>query len=530
MNEQCETPAGPNNRFRAFVSYAHADVAFARRLQRRLEGYRLPSRLTERFSQKDAARHRVGSIFRDQQDLSANSDLSEAIQEALSASEALIVVCSPAAARSKWVAKEIELFRRLHPDRPILTALIDGKPGDAFPAALVSEGLEPLAADFRANGDGPRLGFLKVVAGLLNLPLDELVQRDAQRRLRSVMAVTAMATAAMLTLVVMTVSAINARIAAERHRSEAEGLVEFMLTSVRKELEAAGRLSALVEVDRRAEEYYSVVDSFDDLPDESLDRRSRTAIVAAADAFTAGRRDEAEREFEAAHRIAATSHARAPSDPRRIVGLARAKNRVALLDYDRGQYADAILKYEKIWRLLLSIETWGREREEWLQQSAFVSGSICASKQKLFSPDPGLEHCQNAVQYNERLIRKQPTDMNEVYELVFQLYWLAGAERALDRHKDAIETEKRFLSIISAMSQIDPDNSLWLEQKVEVYIGHAARIGTHGDRLGATWFLDEAERATERLLHRDASNRVSLKNAKWAAFPNRISGMRRKIK
>jgi len=36
--------------FRAFVSYCHADAAFAARLQRRLEGYRLPRRLADKVA------------------------------------------------------------------------------------------------------------------------------------------------------------------------------------------------------------------------------------------------------------------------------------------------------------------------------------------------------------------------------------------------------------------------------------------------------------------------------------------------
>ena len=59
---------------------------------------------------------RLGQIFRDREDLPAAQDLSESVKEALSVSGALVVLCSPAAKASPWVAREIELFRELHPE------------------------------------------------------------------------------------------------------------------------------------------------------------------------------------------------------------------------------------------------------------------------------------------------------------------------------------------------------------------------------------------------------------------------------
>src|SRR5690606_39522281 len=65
------------------------------------------------------------------------SSLSEQVQAALAGSASLIVVCSPAARQSPWVSREVELFRSLHPDRPVLAALIAGSPADAFPEPLL---------------------------------------------------------------------------------------------------------------------------------------------------------------------------------------------------------------------------------------------------------------------------------------------------------------------------------------------------------------------------------------------------------
>ena len=137
-------------RYRAFISYSHADGRFAAWLHRKLEAWRVPDQ------------GRLAPIFIDRAELAAGPDLSGQVREALAGSAALVVIASPAARGSQWVTQEIALFRELHPDRPIFAALIAGEPGEAFPAALLHHhgaALEPLAADFREGRDGKRLAL-----------------------------------------------------------------------------------------------------------------------------------------------------------------------------------------------------------------------------------------------------------------------------------------------------------------------------------------------------------------------------------
>ena len=81
----------------------------------------------------------------------------EHIKEALAASRFLIVVCSAFTPRSKWVAREIEIFNELGRSDQVLALLTEGEPGNSFPTALL-EGLKSelrlgRAAFLRANGD-----------------------------------------------------------------------------------------------------------------------------------------------------------------------------------------------------------------------------------------------------------------------------------------------------------------------------------------------------------------------------------------
>ncbi len=101
---------GDIGRYRAFISYSHADSTFAHWLHRRIERFAIPA-------ERGAPRVRLAPVFLDRAELPAATDLSESVRAALADSAALIVIASPNARASRWVDREIALFRELHPDR-----------------------------------------------------------------------------------------------------------------------------------------------------------------------------------------------------------------------------------------------------------------------------------------------------------------------------------------------------------------------------------------------------------------------------
>ena len=208
-NRASATPAGRRrlpsvHHYFAFLSYSHEDREEADWLHQELEGFKVPASLAGRLTANGVVPKRLTPIFRDEQELAAAHDLNEEIREALEASRCLIVLCSPAAAKSKWTNAEIDTFKRIHPEGCIIAAVIAGEPlasdipgredEECFPPALVAKynrrgkptgkKTEPLAADLREGKGGRRIGFLKIVAGVLGVGLDDLVQRDTTRRQR----------------------------------------------------------------------------------------------------------------------------------------------------------------------------------------------------------------------------------------------------------------------------------------------------------------------------------------------------------
>jgi hypothetical protein len=71
---------------------------------------------------------RLAPIFRDREELASATDLGTVISEALQQSACQIVICSPQAAKSKWVNEEIIAFKRLGREDRIFCLIVGGEP------------------------------------------------------------------------------------------------------------------------------------------------------------------------------------------------------------------------------------------------------------------------------------------------------------------------------------------------------------------------------------------------------------------
>ncbi len=185
-------------KYRAFLSYSHADAATAQRVHRRLESFHIDKELVGRVTPAGPIPKVLRPIFRDRNDFDAGSSLGAETGTALDDSAALILLASPHAARSKYANEELRLFKARHPDRPVIPLIVDGTPGDAanecFPPALrfvvapdgtvTDTPADVLAADLRETGDGFDLALAKVVARLIGLAPDDVYRRAERERRR----------------------------------------------------------------------------------------------------------------------------------------------------------------------------------------------------------------------------------------------------------------------------------------------------------------------------------------------------------
>lgn len=498
---------GERGRYVAFLSYSHKDAAQARRLHRRLERYRIPRRLVGTVGRHGPVPARLTPIFRDREELPAAGNLSTTVRSALAGSDHLIILCSPNAAASLWVEREIAAFRELRPGRPILAAIVDGEPADCFPAALIADGAEPLAADLRRAGDGRRLGFLKLVAALAGVDLDALVQRDAARRLRSVTAVTLVAFVAVLAMAVLLVLAIDARRDAERRRGEAEGLVEFMLTDLRTKLKGVGRLDVLATVNRRALDYYAHEPSLAALPPESLERRARVLHAMGEDEETRGDYAAALRRFDEAGRTTAALLARAPDDPDRIFAQSQSEFWVGSVAYRLHHTAEARAAWGRYKALADRLVARDPNKAAWVKEAAFADGNVCTvAIEPPADIQQALRTCLSALALMERAARLLH-DGSADFDLVNRHLWLSGIYAQLGDHgaeAKHLAAEERLLGPLISR---DPRNLDYQDMWLALQMSLARREIATGDLSAARSRLRFAAQRADEMIKVDPSNK-----------------------
>lgn len=492
--------------YRAFISYSHSDAETARWLHRRLETYRLPSGLGH-ISTAGQEKGRLGPVFRDREELPASEDLSLSVRTALAASDTLLVLCSPDARASSWVAREIELFRELGPGRPVLAAIVKGEPGEVFPEPLL-RGSEPLAADLRREGDGRRLGFLKIVAGIAGVPLDALVQRDSQRNLRRVTAITVVSAATALAMAIMTLIALQSRDEARRQRAEAEGLVEFMLTDLREELRGVGRLDVMRGVNGRALAYYDGQGDLARFPADSLERRARLFQAMGEDDEKTGDWPAAFEKFRAAHRVTLALLEREPDNPDRIFAHAQSEYWVGFAAWQQLDFATT----ERHWRgyleqarRLAEVEP-GTVRS--LMELGYAHGNMCellSRSEKTL--DTGIDHCRKAIEFEQRAIAREPDNASNVMALANRHGWLADVLVRTRSFDEALEQRDKEKALVDALAARAPNNAEIRLRQTWPLLGMGEIELRRGDLDASLAFLEEANSQLDALAREEPDNR-----------------------
>ncbi|NIX58042.1 MAG: TIR domain-containing protein, partial [candidate division Zixibacteria bacterium] len=176
-----------------FISYSRKDVDFAEKLEKALENYKPPKGLY--------VPHRNLDVFRDVTDMTG-VEYFHAIEEHLSNSAKLILICSPNARHSKSVNDEIRRFVKLHGAENIIPILLAGIPNNetypgqsaqkAFPEALCEVMKMPLATSYRNFNPKKdkidkgkfEVAWHNVLANLYNLGRDVVEQREKKRQQR----------------------------------------------------------------------------------------------------------------------------------------------------------------------------------------------------------------------------------------------------------------------------------------------------------------------------------------------------------
>lgn len=180
--------------FFAFISYNSKDLKWGKRIQRKLEHYKMPAMTC---SERGWKRKPMKPIFFAPTDI-LPGELTAEIRTRLEASRHLIVICSPNSAKSEWVSKEIRFFHELGRTKSIHFLIVEGDPHSGNPDTecfnpIIEELNIPEILGANINEKIYRWGWLnrerayvQLISKLLGVKYDDIWQRHKRQMIRNV--------------------------------------------------------------------------------------------------------------------------------------------------------------------------------------------------------------------------------------------------------------------------------------------------------------------------------------------------------
>ncbi|TDG11830.1 toll/interleukin-1 receptor domain-containing protein [Seongchinamella unica] len=465
-----------NYKYKAFISYSRQDEKAARWLQRAVENYRLPRHLAASLRNQGRATA-LRPVFKDREDLHASSNLGDSLRRALAESEYLIVVCSPNAVASEWVNQEIAEFIRMRSLDRVLAVIVAGEPNaveaghrpdlECFPdplkyeldadGSLTDNRREPLAPDLRDGGDGKRLVRLKLIASMLGVDLDQLVQREAQRRVQILGAVAIFALIIAGALLFMTLQTLRANQIAEARRNSAESLIEFMISDLRDQLEPVGRLAVLDSVGARALKYYEGLGS-EHMNADSLGRRSRALLLLGEIQRGKGNLSGASAIFSQVAADTAALLAAEPGNTKRIFDHAQStfwQGYIAWENLDFDNASTHLSAYRDLAQRLVDTEP---DNVDWQLELHYAYSSMGALYYQQGEWDLAQKVFSESLNLIETILAAQPGNPEYMRIYAEEASWLASTYLASNQYSRSAEFNAREYDTYEQLLLMSPDD------------------------------------------------------------------------
>lgn len=446
--------------YSAFISYSRHDSRLARWLQSALESYRMPRRLVGTPTPRGPVADRFQPVFLDLSELTVAPDLLDELSAALGASQYLIVLCTPRAAASEWVNREIRLMQQQSRGDHILAALFEGDEHESFPPALLNaEGnRQPLAADFRPEGDGRRLALLKLVAAMSGVGLGELVHREEGRRIRRLSVLAAASLAGMLAFGGISFYALNARAQAEAERRKSEAMVNSLVTDLRGAVKPVGNLSMLERVNDAAVSYFRG-QSLQNMPDAALATRARLLTAMGEDEATRGNMATARSHFQEAARTTAARLAVDPHDPQRIYDHAQVEYWLGHYAWSAGNPTDARRAWSEYERLARELVQRQPEDPRWHLEAGYAQSNIgVLDLRQNLNVTRAEARFGAALRQYQAALKLDPTNLTARSDVSDGLAWLSDSQRVAGKLAAARQTREQQAKLLRATLAHAPDD------------------------------------------------------------------------
>lgn len=298
----------------------------------------------------------------------------------------------------------------------------------------------------------------------------------------------------------------QAREHADLRRTQAEGLIDFMLVDLRGKLEPLGKLAILDDVGKRALEYFAAVPE-SELSDTELQSRVNALRQLGEVRVALGKLPEATEAFREALRLSEGLAARAPRDTERQFELGQSHFWVGYLLWQQKDPAGAMAPFRAYLAISEALVARDPRNHKWMLELAYAHSNIGSAARDLGDHASAQTALRASAGLMETLLAQTPDDDGLRSELGHVHAKLGDLLVYLGDLRGATEWFEKYRGAMQSLVERKPDDMARLR-----YLGYAhGHLGDvlrdRGDLDGAMAHYQADLKIAERLVAHDADDR-----------------------
>nr|WP_314539491.1 winged helix-turn-helix domain-containing protein [uncultured Massilia sp.] len=335
--------------------------------------------------------------------------------------------------------------------------------------------------------------------------------RTSERRVRQRERMRMSALALILALAVLSAglgtSAVLAKRAADARRSQAEGLMDFMLGDFSDQLRPLGRLDLLASVSGKTLQYLSGSDGAD-LSPAALTLRAKGLQTIGEVSRSRGDSHQALDALTKARAILLRQAALLPRDLEVLKNLGANAYWVAQIHKDRNDWQAAETSLRDYLRYADLLNRLDPDNPEWWVEQSYAHNNLGALAQTRGKPDLAAPQFSASIALKQRALDRTPGASSVAAELADSYSWLASARESMGELEEARQLYAQEMRVVRTLRERSPAESMWIYREVRALQHRAAIALALGRDASALADYDEAKRLFLPLVAQDPDNRA----------------------
>ena len=296
-----------------------------------------------------------------------------------------------------------------------------------------------------------------------------------------------------------------ARDVADSRRSQAEGLIDFMLGDLRSKLAPIGRLEILDGVGDEALAYFAALPE-SEFTDAELLSRARALEQIGQVRLDEGRPEAAGEVLRESLRLARELSARAPDDTDRLFQLSQSHFWVGYAAWLREDLAAAESEFRGYLDAAEGLVALAPENLDYRLELGFAHSNLGSVREARGDLAGAADAFARTLDVKRELVARDPTRVDWLGELAETHNTLAVVYRKQGRYGQALEEHQRELELKRQVLELSPGHAYWRFRFGVAYYFISALESAIGDVGGAVENARVASAVVDSLTRHDPEN------------------------